>query len=1391
MLFSKQFALHTLIFDSHFCFHQFNFRLMKHFYLVFLLLFGTSAFRPTTAVAQCPVTAACTPGRASNAQAVVFGMGIFRVRLGSIDTTTAGNPDGYQHYSCTQRTSLAPGLGYPITIDTNANTDENVRVWLDYNNDGSFDPVGELLFTSNNARQHTGTTAIIPATAVQGVTLRLRVAADASTAPLPTPCSTPQYSQTEDYGVVVAANTQPPLPAFAVGTAGACTGTFTFTDQSRRGPTAWRWSFGDGTVSTLQNPTHTYAAPGTYAVRMRACNSFGCDSVTQPAAATFFATNPVPATCTPQTLAYCCGYGVTAVALNGKTYTSADARVGYEDFACTRRFTVPQHDAVPFRLQTGTNPQNIWVYVDLNNDGSFTASELAWQATGSLNPEVFFVMPDGALLNQPLRLRVIADAAPGPATPCAAPSSGQVEDYSVVVTPTPCQASSAPQVWMSAIFSDNSSTNGTLQSFVLMGLPPHQRVQWQRSPPGNPVWQDIAGATAPVYAENTSAANFHFQVRALTRCGTTTVASIAQDADYNSARVLHQPCAPTRAFIQKVQLVGTWLNNASACDGTHHNSYRMYSPLVPSQTALVQRGQAYRLEVTTSQPARVSVFLSYFNGFSYPVGSYPVLQARTTAAGVPAVLYVQLDSTLYFRSDALRLRVRCDQETTVADNAVRDDTYLPNGETEDYVLRETTPFCSDPVSAGPLSGWQVPRCPVDGLVVRALAPTPGARLQWQTSPDSLTWTSVPGQTGLAYTGAFTSRQYLRLRVQGCTTTAYSPARLITMLPLAQCYCSTGTVATAALPLLTRVRVVGTPLDNPSTATPGSPAVVQYAPTAASRTATLVRGATYAVDLTVQPGPAGTTTYAAAWLDSNRNGRYDSLEWAPLLRVTTPTAVTTYRAEYRVPLAVLLGQTALRLRIGTSPLRSNHTCAALAGAGGETEEYLVTLADAPCGPAPLTAGVLDSLTGSDCPYAVRARFYSPGANVQWQRSIDNGLSWADLAGATDDTYLLPLEDRRPTAVRYRMQARCGTAVAFTRALVLPAAMFPCGSCTAPYNYTTTDCYRNYVDDVSLSGTTLANVGTGCNRMARRDPAGTIRNYTVVTWSPQVPAYTGTLVRGATYTLRLRGVSPNDYVAMAAWVDWNHDGSLSGNEYYPVNGGSTVSREISAALPLTVPAWAALGFTPMKVVAAGGQISAASGCLNGIDNEVEFYYLSVVDQSGPALPTLAATPQPLCVGSTLQLQATGTGAGANYAWLGPAGFAATGAAPMIPNVTTAHDGTYVASTDLNGQRVVTSLYVPVTVCLATRPALATEALTIYPNPTTGRCTLRLPRQSPASQLRVTVRNVTGQLVGEYQLPTAGDGNAHAEALLDLGHPATGLYFVEVYTATGKLFGKVLVQ
>jgi hypothetical protein len=45
----------------------------------------------------------------------------------------------------------------------------------------------------------------------------------------------------------------------------------------------WLWDFGDGTSSTLQNPTHVYALPGTYQVTLTATTELGCtDSISLP-----------------------------------------------------------------------------------------------------------------------------------------------------------------------------------------------------------------------------------------------------------------------------------------------------------------------------------------------------------------------------------------------------------------------------------------------------------------------------------------------------------------------------------------------------------------------------------------------------------------------------------------------------------------------------------------------------------------------------------------------------------------------------------------------------------------------------------------------------------------------------------------------------------------------------------------------------------------------------------------------------------------------------------------------------------------------------------------------------------------------------------------------------
>jgi PKD repeat protein len=53
-----------------------------------------------------------------------------------------------------------------------------------------------------------------------------------------------------------------------------------FTDTSTNAPTTWAWDFGDGETSDMQNPTHTYAAAGTYTVGLTATNDGGSDTFT-------------------------------------------------------------------------------------------------------------------------------------------------------------------------------------------------------------------------------------------------------------------------------------------------------------------------------------------------------------------------------------------------------------------------------------------------------------------------------------------------------------------------------------------------------------------------------------------------------------------------------------------------------------------------------------------------------------------------------------------------------------------------------------------------------------------------------------------------------------------------------------------------------------------------------------------------------------------------------------------------------------------------------------------------------------------------------------------------------------------------------------------------------
>src|SRR5438034_727527 len=77
----------------------------------------------------------------------------------------------------------------------------------------------------------------------------------------------------------------PPIADFSANpTSGTTPLTVTFTDHSVSGGTpitSWAWDFGDGGVSTSQNPNHIYLVGGTYTVSLTATNSRGSDTATK------------------------------------------------------------------------------------------------------------------------------------------------------------------------------------------------------------------------------------------------------------------------------------------------------------------------------------------------------------------------------------------------------------------------------------------------------------------------------------------------------------------------------------------------------------------------------------------------------------------------------------------------------------------------------------------------------------------------------------------------------------------------------------------------------------------------------------------------------------------------------------------------------------------------------------------------------------------------------------------------------------------------------------------------------------------------------------------------------------------------------------------------------
>jgi PKD repeat protein len=205
---------------------------------------------------------------------------IARVQVGTLDNSSgaAGYTD-FTSITC----NLTGGTSANVTLTpgfSSSTYSEYWKIWIDYNGDHDFLDTGEEEFSGTGTSAVTGSFTVNP-----GIDVLTRMRVSMKYAAIPTSCETFSYGEVEDYtaNVVSGGANLPPTADFTFTTNGL---TATFTDASTDSDgtvVAWSWNFGDGGVSTLQNPVHTYATAGTYNVTLTVTDDDGAaDPVVKP-----------------------------------------------------------------------------------------------------------------------------------------------------------------------------------------------------------------------------------------------------------------------------------------------------------------------------------------------------------------------------------------------------------------------------------------------------------------------------------------------------------------------------------------------------------------------------------------------------------------------------------------------------------------------------------------------------------------------------------------------------------------------------------------------------------------------------------------------------------------------------------------------------------------------------------------------------------------------------------------------------------------------------------------------------------------------------------------------------------------------------------------------------
>ena len=921
------------------------------------------------------------------------------------------------------------------------------------------------------------------------------------------------------------------------------------------------------------------------------------------------------------------GYGGSTLSDASITFL-ADGTTGYLDNTALTPLVLQQGGTYASSITWGTasSEQLVQVWIDFNDNGTFEPSEEVTPVSGydpgsTPQPTLFNIsVPVSAPIGTHLmRMRSAWETfysdlgvAPSDMDPCLIEYgfsypryySGDAVDYEVtIVALPPCTGTPDAGTATTSLASVCPSGSFTLNytGALAAGL----TYQWQSSPDGI-TWTDILGAVSVPYTTTESATTNY---RVVVTCPSSSLS--ATSAPVNVVQLAYCYCVPTYGYGSPATFDALDYFSLTGYSGSTISDYGPTS--IPSsgyedESATIsidlQQGQTYSGSVT---------FNTYYNQFEDQVwidfndnGTFELSEEVTPVFGIlgcgaeGASASFTLNIPLTATPGLHRMRIRqaetydCTPETDM-DPCNTYSTYSFDeyyyGCTRDYTANIIVlPPCAGTITAG--TAVVTPSVGGAGtlftLSLSSATVASGITYDWQSSPNGITWTDMPGGTtpAFSFTG-IDSNMYFRC-IETCTASSSTVTSVSVMATYAltpACYATSSSWSSEEYNVIYGgdaffVNGFGGTSINDAGMTSSADPLTGYLDHTAMTPIQFQQNGIYASSLTW--GISSTYQCLQVWIDFNNDGTFETSEEVSPVSGYPASQPTAFNIT--IPIGADTGMHLMRIRpiwesyftdLGVAPAHLDPCLIEYGGSdpiyySGDVVDYLVQIVPLPpCTGTPV-AGSATSTSTSLCPFGTFDLNYSgvaaAGLIYQWQSSPDS-MAWSDMVGATT----VPYTTTESATTFYRLIITCSASTLSDTSAGVKVIQLPFCYCIPTYGNGDPAAFD------ALSNFSLTGYGGS----------------TINDDGPTTPPYSGYEDESATTTIDLQqgqsypgSVTYNTYYEQfddQVWIDFNDNGTFEmSEEVTPVFGILGCSVEgISATFSLTIPITAPTGLHRMRV------------------------------------------------------------------------------------------------------------------------------------------------------------------------------------------------------------------